>query len=84
MSCTNSPEKNIRECDFPRLDDGQRRRRVVKLAHPEASECEAVRVGGYRKKIEPCRGDTYRSMNFFMLVQATCHDTSVVEFSIKH
>ena len=36
----------------------QRRRRVAKLAHTEASECEAGSVGKRNKGLEPQRGDT--------------------------
>jgi hypothetical protein len=35
----------------------QRPRRVAELAHPEASACEAGRVGELRKEVKPQRGD---------------------------
>ena len=40
------------------LSHSQRRRRDAKLAHPEASACEAGGVGKLREASEPRRGDT--------------------------
>ena len=42
----------------------QRRRRVAKLAHPEASACEAGRVGSDKKRAKP-RGAAQRDSFFW-------------------